>query len=195
MFDVLNVDLFVKNKWFDECVWFLFFSLSSDVSTLQKNDYCKNHSKINELTDSRTKRSFIDWLTDSKNKKIGYWLTDWFEKQEDRLLIAVVTNSLIDWLSKQKNQQLTVIFANSRSFSLTHDAHNESEMQSSFSKKEFQIGDFLLICVFLQMIWRFSFKHSRIFTNDEDIVSTRFFYELLTIFFYLAYFYETDDFI
>ena len=112
-------------------------------------------------------------------------------------------------LDEQENRLLIVIFANSRSFSLTHDAHSENEIQSSFSKKEFHIlaiffwfayfykwfDDFLLICVFLQMIWRFSFKHSRISTNDEDIVSTRFFYEQLTIFFYLAYFYEIDDFI
>ena len=50
-------------------------------------------------------------------------------------------------------------------------------------QKKDLIGGFLLIRVFLRMIRRFSFEHSRIFTSDESIVSTRFFYEQLTIFF------------
>ena len=29
---------------------------------------------MSELTDSRTKRSFIGWLIDSKSKEIDYWL-------------------------------------------------------------------------------------------------------------------------
>ena len=104
-------------------------------------------------------------------------------EKENRQLTVVVANSLIDWFSKQKNQLLIVIFANSRSFSLIHDAHSESEMQSSSSKKKFQTDDFLLTRVSLRVIRRFSFEHSRIFTSDENIVSTRFLYEQLTIFF------------
>ena len=133
-------------------------------------------------------------------------------KRSTRLII-VVANSLIDWLLEQKNQQLTVIFANSRSFSLIHDAHSESKMQSSFSKRKFQtltiffwlayfyewfeifkstiffwlaylyewFDDFLLICVSLQMIrrfslitrvllrviWRFYFVYSRTSTSNS----------------------------
>ena len=124
--------------WFDDlmwncCVWFLFFSLTNDVSTFQKDEYCKNHL-MNELIDSKTKKSFIDWLTDSKNKKVDYWLNvDWFRRTR---------KSTIDCHFRK----LTIIFADSR-------------------------------------CWRFFFKHSRISTNDKNIVSTRFFYEHLTIFF------------
>ena len=51
-------------------------------------------------------------------------------EQGGRLLIAVVAGSLVDWLSEQKGQQLTVILADSRPFSLVHDAHSGSEVQS-----------------------------------------------------------------
>ena len=40
------------------------------------------------------------------------------------------------------------IFANSRIFSLIHDAHNENKMQSLFSKKKFQIDDFFWFAYF-----------------------------------------------
>ena len=139
LFEILSDCLLIWWLKIDDlmCVWLLFFFLSNGVSTFQENEYCKNHSDVKELTDSKM----------------------------------------------HENRQLTVIFANSRSFSLIHDAHSESEMQSSFSKKEFQTDDFLLTRVFLRVIRRFSFEHSRISTNDENIVSTRSFYEQLTIFF------------
>ena len=95
---------------------------------------------------------WVNWLT-RESKEIVYWLNidwsrrtkrsniDWIstdlDKQKDRLLTVFIADSLIDWLSKQKDQQLIVIFANSRSFSLTHDASSESRMQSSFSKRKF----------------------------------------------------------
>ena len=161
--------------WCEIVVYFLFFSLTSDVPTFQEDEYCRNH--------------LMNGLIDSK-------------KHENRLLTAVVANSLIDWLSKQKDQQLTVILANSRSFSQTsrsfsqtarsfsqtsrsfsqtarsfsqtsrsfsqtarsfslthdhsrrlHDAHSENEMHSSPSKREFN--------------WRFYFAYSRIPTSNS----------------------------
>ena len=129
--------------WFDDlmCVWLLFFSLSSDVSTLQKDDYCRNHL-MNGLTDSR--------------------------KHENRLLIVILANSRADWLSKQENRLLNrfvdmeMLYVN---FSFNSRRRHASW---SFSKKTF---------------WRFSFKHSRIFTSDESFVSTRFLYEQMAIFF------------
>ena len=141
----------------------------------------------------KTKKSIIDcrcikftktnWFKNAWKSSID-WMSIDFDEQKNRLLIVVVTNSLIDWFSKQKNQFLIVVFANSRSFSLIHDyfrkfhdhsrwftiifanftiifvdsrlilqisrsfslihdAHNENEMQSSFSKKKFQIDDFI----------------------------------------------------
>ena len=64
--------------WFDNlmwnccCVWFLSYFLSSDVSTFQENDYCKNHSKIDELTDSKKHedRLLTKCRLISTNKKI-----------------------------------------------------------------------------------------------------------------------------
>ena len=110
--------------------------------------------------------------------KIVYWLNvDWFRRTR---------RSTIDC----HYRWFTIILADSRSFSLTHDAHSESEMQSSSSKRKFQTGDFLLTRVFLRVIRRFFFEHSRIFTSDENIVSTRSLYEQLAIFFNLAYLYE-----
>ena len=104
----LKIENFVDNfKWLfvDLMIWceivivcdFYFYFLSNDVSTFQENDYCKNHFNVNEQIDSKTWKSFIDWMS-----------TD-FDEQENRLLIVVVTNSLIDWFSKQKNQLLTIV--------------------------------------------------------------------------------------
>ena len=100
------------------------------------------------------------------------WLTDWLDEQENRQLIVIVANSL--FLSKRISHSGDFLFT--RVFLRV-------------------VDDFLLTRVFLRAIWRFSFKHSRIFTSDEDFVFTRFFHEQLTIFFNLAYFYEIDDFI
>ena len=140
-----------------------------------------------ELTDSRTRKSSIDWLTDSRNKEVDYWfvvevfifhhdeLTDFQNKKINDWLSLSLTH---DHFRKLTMRQMKMKFnhrfqrkdffinANSRSFSLTH-----------------VVDDFLLIRVFLRMIRRFFFEHSRIFTSDEDFVSIRFFYEQLAIFF------------
>ena len=84
------------------CVWFLFFSLSNDVSTFMKMNIVKIIWWMN-------------WLI-RKSMKVVYWLNvDWFRRtkksiidlyrkleKENRQLIVVVTDSLIDWFSKQK---------------------------------------------------------------------------------------------
>ena len=99
--------------WDWVCVWLLFFSLSSDISTLQEDDYCRDSlmstskkkidywltDRLEEQEDRqlidwltrRAKRSTINWLTDSKSKKIDNWLIDWLEKQEDRQLTVWLT--------------------------------------------------------------------------------------------------------
>ena len=137
---------------FENC--FVMKCIRDNCYTQYNCHFFSNSNHIVKIKSCRlTKRkSIVDCLTDSKNKKIDYWIDvensskkidtiDWisidFDEQKNRLLIVVVTNSLIDWFSKQKNQQLIVIFANSRSFSLIHDAHNEQH--SSFSKKKFHI--------------------------------------------------------
>ena len=106
LFEILN-DCFVDLMWNCCCVWFLFFSLTSDVSTLQKDEYCRNYSRIDERTDSKSheNRLLTECRLISTNKKIDYWKI--------------------------------VILADSRSFSLIHDASNENKMQSSFSKRKF----------------------------------------------------------
>ena len=70
---------FVWNfEWlFVDCVWFLFFFLTSDVSTFQENEYCKDRSEINELIDSKKHedRLLTECRLISTNKEIDYWLS------------------------------------------------------------------------------------------------------------------------
>ena len=122
----------------------------------------------------------IDWLDEQKNRQLIDWLTrrtkkstiDSFRRHENVLCkffiqltkVRSVTSWFFQriWIERQMNnihrsqRENFFINANSRSFSLIHDAHSESEMQSSFSKRKFQIDDFLLTRVFLRMIRRFS---------------------------------------
>ena len=140
----------------------------------------------------------IDYWLDVENskKKIDYWLNvDWFRRTKKSIIdsfrrhenalckffiqftkIRFVTSWFFQktWIERQMNnihrfqRKNFFINANSRSFSLIHDAHNENEMHSSFSKKEFQTGDFFLTRVSLRMMktlflfvfstsnWRFS---------------------------------------
>ena len=187
----MNDCLLIRNKWFNVCVWFFFF-LSNDVSTFQKI----NIVKINEWMSKIQEKKIDDWLSWSiwKNIKIVYWLTDWLEtkksiidsfRRHENVLCKFFIQftkirSVISWffqkiwVERQMNnihrfqKKNFFINANSRSFSLIHDAHNENEMHSSFSKKKFQTNSFLLTRVFLRMIRRFSFD-LRIFTNDSTI--------------------------
>ena len=109
----------------------------------------------------------------------------------------------VDWSRRTKKSTIdchyrwfTIIFANSRSFSLIHDAHSENEMQSSFSKRKFQIDDFLLTRAFLRMIREFSFD-SRISTNDLTIFFWTFayLYERWKFCFYSFFLRANDDFL
>ena len=149
------------------------------------------------MSKARTKRStrLIDWLTRRTKKSTIDWMSTDLDEQKDRLL--------------------TVIIVDSRSFSQTHDHSRWFTMRivkmrcnHRFQRENFRLAiffwlayfyewfdDFLLTRVFLRVIWRFSFEHSRISTSDENFVSTRSFYEQMAIFFNLAYFYEIDDFI
>ena len=86
---------------------------------------------------------------------------------------------------------MIVIVADSRSFSQTHDASNESEVQSSLSKRE-------LLLLANSRSFSQIHDHSRWFTmrivNSIHRLQRQNFN--LTIFFWLAYFYERfDDFI
>ena len=145
----------------------------------------------------RTKKStrLIDWLIRRTKKSTIDWMSIDFDEQENRLLIVIIVDS--------------------RSFLQIHDHFRWFTMRivkikcnHRFQRKNFKLtiffwfayfyewfDDFLWIRVFLRMIWRFFFEHSRIFTNDENFVFIRFFYEQMTIFFNFAYFYEIDDFI
>ena len=109
---------------------------------------------MNELINSKTKKSFFDWIS------------IYFDEQKNRLLTYVENSK-----KKIDNWQI-VIFANSRLLSLIHDHFrkfhdtlNENKMQSSFSKKKIFIHansrSFSLIYV---VSWRFVLLfHSRKF--------------------------------
>ena len=167
--------------WFEiddlMCVWFLFFSLTSDVSTFQKNDYCKDHL-MNELTDSKEQkdRLLTEYRLISTNKKIDYWLNveDW-RKEIDNWFVDRVFIFHHDWLidfQNTKNRQLSrfvdlkmlyVNFSfNSRKFVLwLRDSFRELELKVKwntfivFKEKTSHIDDFLLTRVSLRMIWNF----------------------------------------
>ena len=123
LFDVLKlfVDLMIWCEFVVVCNFYFF--LSSDVSTFQKNDYCKNHSKINELIDSKKhedrllikcrklekkNRQLTECRLISTNKKIDYWLNiDWFRRTRKSTVDwnVVQTDSLTNWF--RKNLQLS----------------------------------------------------------------------------------------
>ena len=170
LFGVLSVDLFVRDKWFDVCVWFLFFFLSSDVSTLKKMSIveiirCRRAERRSTIEMCRrleqedrhnwlVDRVFIlhhDELTDFQNKKINDWLSLSLTHDHSRRLTMRQVKVRFNHRSQRKN---FFINADSRSFSLIHDAHSESEMHSSSAKAELHT---------------------------------------LTILFWLAYFYERSD--
>ena len=109
------------------------------------------------MSKTRRRRSTIDELTDSKNKKIDNWLVDKVFIFYHDELIDFQNKKINDWLSlsltHDHSRRLTMrqvkvrfnhrsqrknffINADSRSFSLIHDAHSESEMHSSFAKTE-----------------------------------------------------------
>ena len=176
LFGVLSVDLFVRDKWFDVCVWLLFLSLSSDVSTLKKAsiveiircrrterrstiEMCRRFEEEDRQLTSwlirRTRRSTIDLLIEFSLLITMSWL------------IFRTRRSTIDchyrWLTMRQvkvrfnhrfQRENFFINADLRSFSLIHDAHSESEMHSSSAKAELHT---------------------------------------LTILFWLAYFYERSD--
>ena len=105
---------------------------------------------------TRAWKSSIDWMS-----------TD-LDEQKNRLLIRFVKirsvasftkiRSVTSWFSQRIwiERQMKYIHrfqrknffinANSRSFSLIHDAHNESKMQSSFSKKKFSFREDSFCC-------------------------------------------------
>ena len=143
---------------------------------------------MNELIDSRTMKSSIDWMSKTRAKK-STRLIDW--------LIRRTKKSTIDWMSidldEQKNRLLIVIIADSRSFSQTHDYSRWLTMRivkmkcnHRFQKKNFKLtiffwlayfyewfDDFLLTRVSLRN-WRFYFVYSRISTSNSLVEAKRF---------------------
>ena len=183
MFDVLSVNLLIKDNWCEIVECDFYFSLQqSDISTLkQEDDNCKN--QLMNVENAQAKRLIIDEMSKTRAKR-------------STQLIIIVTNSLIDWLSKQKDQLLIVIFADSRcvkwnwntfiafkekisSFSQIYDhsrwltmriMNNIYRLQRQnfvvYLSRRIWFNDFLLIRVFLRAIWRFYFVYSRISTNN-----------------------------
>ena len=156
--------------WFDVNVWLLFFFLSSDVSTLQKNEYCRDHL-MNELIGSkenmkivywldvenwsrRTRKSTIDcrcskltdWLV-FRTKKINFWLS--FRRHEDALCKFFIQFTKIRFVTPWFSQRTWI----------------ESQMKyiHRFQRKNFTH-------------WRFSFD-SRISTSDLRFSDRRFFFD------------------
>ena len=120
---------------------FYFFFQQSDVSTLKQEDnYCRNHL-MNELTDSK--------------------------KHEDRLLTKCRKfEERNRQLTNRHFRKLTIIIADSRSFSQTHDASSENKMQSSFSKRELSFRENSFCCfIHGDSICDFVISRKRIFVS------------------------------
>ena len=117
---------------------------------------------MNKLIRKHKNRLLTEYRLISTNKKVDYWLNiDWFRRTRKSTIDCYFRKLTIRQMKMKCNHRFQrknfFINANSRSFSLIHDAHNENEIQSSFSKKKFRIDDFLLTRVFLRVIWRFFF--------------------------------------
>ena len=197
------------------CVWLLSLSLSSDVSTFQEDDYCRDqfdvedrkkidyclvdrvlilhhdclidfqNKKINywlNVEDSRKKidywridrvlTSHHNWLTDIQNRKINYWLS--FSQTHDHSRWLTMRQVKVRYIHRSQREDFFIL-ADSRSFSLTHDAHSKSEVHSSPPKKElrrlsrrrawsFISQKNLIVCLVM-----------RISHSDDLILSTRVF--------------------
>ena len=91
---------------------------------------------------------------------------DWLTSKTEKSSIDCRCNKFIDWLISKKINWLIVIFANSRSFSLIHDASSESKMQSSFSKKKFSFRWFEdALCKFFIQFTKIRFVVSWFFSK------------------------------
>ena len=153
--------------WNCYCVWFLFFFLTNDVSTFQKNKYCKNRL-MNELIDSKNQKNclLIQYRLISTNKKIDYWLNvDWFFKTKKFAIESFRWFENV--LCKFFIQFTKIRFVISWFFQKIW-IENQMNNIYRFQKKISHVDDFLLIRVFLRMIRRFFFD-LRIFTNDLTI--------------------------
>ena len=136
------------------CECDFYFFLYQTMFQRLKNKYYKNHL-VNELIDSKKheNRLLTECRLISTNKKIDYWLS--FSQIHDyfRWFTMRIMKMKCNHRFQRKN---FFIFANSRSFSLIH-----------------VVDNFLLIRVFLRIIRRFSFEHSRISTNNSFVKTKR----------------------
>ena len=74
-----------------------------------------------------------DWLTDIQNRKINYWLS--FSQTHDHSRWLTMRQVKVKYIHRPQRRNFFIL-ADSRSFSLTHDAHNENEVHSSSAKTE-----------------------------------------------------------
>ena len=149
--------------WNCYCVWLLFFFLTNDVSTFQKDDYCKNQS-MNELIDSEKheNRLLIECRKfEKKNRQLirmSFKQTDWLIDFEQKNLQL---SRFVDLKMFYVNfiQFTKIRFVISWFFQKTW-IENQMKYIYRFQKKKFTH-------------WRFSFD-SRIFTNDLKFSNRRF---------------------
>ena len=134
--------------WCEIVVCDFYFSLQqSDVSTLkQENDNCRNQLNVDEQEEDRLltkcrrleQESRHNWLVDRVFISHHDELTDFQNKKINDWLSFSQTHdaSSESEIQSSLSKKELLLIADSRSFSLTHDAHSENEMQSSLSKKK-----------------------------------------------------------
>ena len=180
-------------------------------STIEMCRRLEQEDRHNWLVD----RVFIlhhDELTDFQNKKINDWLSLSLTHDHSRRLTMRQVKVRFNHRSQRKN---FFINADSRSFSLIHDAHSESEMHSSSAKTELRrfvkirfvvslmkTSCFMILLERTFVSWRFFLllhsrrRHAswslskRTSHFDDFILNTRVLLRAMKILFLLAYLYE-----
>ena len=157
------------------CVWLLFFSSTNDVSTLNKKTFIveiiemsKTQERRSTLTDwltSRTKRSTVDWLTDSKI--------------EDRQLIRCRSSKFIKRIDfEQKIDNWVVSW---RFFLLFHSRRRHASW--SLSKRTSHSDDFILNTRVSLRAMKILFLLAYLYEQLTIFFNLAYFYERLTILF------------
>ena len=173
------------------CVWFLFFSSTNDVSTLQKDDYCRNHWDV-ENSKKKIDVDWIDWLEKAKKSSIDWdivqtnWLIDWLSKQKksifdchSRKLTMRIVKMKCNHRFQRKNFKLTIFFWFAYFYEWFDDFFLNTRVFLRAMKTLFLLAlstsnwRFSLISRIFTSVWRFYFAYSRISTSNSLVEAER----------------------
>ena len=173
------------------CVWLLFLSLSSDVSTFQEDDYCRDHSNVDERTDSKKHedRLLTEYRLISTNKKIDYWLdVEDSSKKIDTvdLLIKFSFFITMSWLASEQKNRLLSRFVDMKMLYVNSSFNSRKFVLwlRDFSQENFRFVKILLVTSLMKT------SCFMISQQEDDRLSLKKNFDLTILFFLLAYFDE-----